>query len=382
MVSSHSHWDVIIIGSGFAGAAIAYHAAQRSANVLVLEAGDFCSGSSGACAGRVQLIDSHPGVYLDIVLEGHTRLQSLSEELGTDIEWETPNHLTLFSDSETGQSEENLVAELIQRGLKAEMLDQPTLQDAEPALDAVQFMGASYTPEGHINPFKFCFGYINAARRFGAVFQKFRRVTGFDISQNRVTAVKTPQESYSANSVVVACGAWSGEVLDLAGFHFPMQYTHAEAMITEPLPPLIHHHISLAGFYTAVHGGDRSVALGVGQHRNGTLLISNAIQQMNTINMDSTSWSMPALSHAFQNVFPSLSNTRVMRSWAAPSPFMPDQRPALGWVPGFDNLYIAAGFYLAIPTIPILCEQATEELLGRRESSLLTNFRPNRFSTR
>jgi sarcosine oxidase subunit beta len=380
-VSSPSQhpWDVIIIGGGFAGMALAYYASKQGAHCLVLEAGDLCRGSSGACAGRVQVIDSHPGKYLDLVLAGYNRLQTLGVELGTDLEWETPGHLNLIADEATWQAESARLTGLIEHGMHVEMLDRASLRSAEPNLKVDKLLGASHSPEGHINPFRLCFGYANAATSLGTTIYSHTPVTGFEMDAGKVAAVQTPSGDYFAEVVVVACGAWSGEVLGKARQRFPIQFTHAEALVTEPLPPVLQHHISPAGFYDAVHGNKRAVALGVGQHRNGTLVISNAIQGAESVDMDSTCWGLPALSHAFGVYFPDLIKTRVIRTWAAPSPFMPDKRPALGWMENCDNLYIAAGFHLALPTIPILCEQAAGEILTQEPDHALSAFRPQRF---
>jgi len=165
-----------------------------------------------------------------------------------------------------------------------------------------------------------------------------------------------------------------------AGSSLPMKYTHAEAIISEPLPRVLRHHVGMTGFYEAVHGQDRTITLGVGQHQNGTLLVSNAIQQSKVIDLESTDWSMPALASALRNYFPCLSDIRIMRTWAAPSPFLPDYQPAIGWLPDFDNAYVAAGFHLAVPTIPLLSEKIVVELLDKKHVSMLDPFSPRRFS--
>jgi glycine oxidase len=372
-------WDVIVVGSGFAGAAIAYYCSCLGARVLTIDSQELGGGSSSACAGRVQLIDSHPGEYLDLVLAGHSKLQTIGDELGVDLEWQTPGHLTLIPDEQSWQSEQKRVQELTDHGIHVEMLDIEALQMVEPFLDIQGLLGASLSPESHINPFHFGFGYINAALQNGASFEPLNAATGFELYQNRILGVETQRGKLSAGMVVLACGAWSGEILAQAKIAFPMHFTHAEAMVTERVQRVLNHHISLAGFYETIHGTDRSVALGVGQHPKGTLVISNAIQQTKAVDQKSSVWGLRALSAAFQKFFPRLKDIRITRTWAAPSPFLPDRRPALGWVPGIENLYLAAGFHLAIPTIPILCERAALEIIHQVEEQLLSSFRPARF---
>lgn len=371
--------DVVIVGGGFGGVALAYYLAKDGASVTLLEAGSLGGGSSAAPAGRAQIIDSETEEYLDLVLAGYARLEGLGEELGVDLEWTLPGHLTLIANEDQWRQFEVLVNRLQRHAVPAEMLDQTALQKAEPYLRMDGFLGAAYAHEGLLNPFKFTNGYARAACRLGVKIMHHARVIGFEQSGSRIAAVITERERFSARVVLLAAGAWTGELTAKVGVAFPMKYTHAEAIVSESLPRVLNHHIGMTGFYEAVHGSERSVTLGIGQHPNGTLLVSNAIQKMEKVDLSSTAWGMPALCRAIRTFFPRLGGVRIVRTWAAPSPFLPDYLPAIGWLPGFDNLYVAAGFHLAIPTIPVLAERAARSILDFEEQPLLAPFNPKRF---
>lgn len=373
--------DVILIGGGLGGTALAYTLARRGVSVLLLEAASLGSGTTAACAGRAQLADSPPGPYLELVRAGLKRLATLSAELDCDLEWEEPGHLTLLRTEAEWQSWAAQVTLLRAQGIPAELLDRQALRAAEPALETADLLGAAYAPEGRLNPFKLCLGLAWAAGRLGAIFRRQTPVTGFERTGARLTAVLTPAGRFSAASILIAAGAWTGELVARLGLHLPLHYTHAEAAVSEPLPPLLHHHIGLAGFYETVHAGDRRVTLGVGQPRHGSLVISNAIQPATTIDRRSTAWGLPALAAALQARFPALSGMRLLRTWAAPSPFLPDSLPALGRWPEPENLWVAAGFHLAVPTVLPLSELLAEALLTGTIPPALAPFSPARFET-
>lgn len=370
--------DVVVIGGGFAGTLLTHYLSKVGAKVILLEAGSLGCGSSGACAGRVQIIESETEEYLDLVLSGFNRLAALREE-GIDLEWELPGHITLLSTPEQWNAYQERVNRLRRKGITAEMLDCEVLQRYEPGLAVRGLLGAAYSEEGHLNPFNFLMGYANAARRLGVIILTRTPVTGFEVQDGTILKVLCTREKFIADKVVLACGAWTGILAKWAGGELPMRFTHAEALVTEPLPRIIHHHVGMAGFYETVHGNKPTVTLGVAQHPNGTLVVSNAIQQSSEIDQASTAWGMPALSNALRKHFPALSQVRVMRTWAAPSPFLPDYLPAVGWLPGFENLFVLAGLHLALPTIPVLAEGAAKMILERQDIPSLASFSPSRF---
>jgi glycine/D-amino acid oxidase-like deaminating enzyme len=379
---SFKTYDVAIIGGGFAGSALAYYCSNAGASVLLLEANSICSGTSSACAGRAQIIESESDEYLDLVLSGFEKLDQLSDELDTDLEWELPNHLTLLFNQDQWQQYAGLTERLNKRHFTGEMLDCHNLQKLEPHLQTSNFIGAALSAEGHLNPFKFCLAFASKARQLGANIITHSPVTGFISQNNKITMIQCGTQVFSANIVILAAGAWSGKLASLAGSHLPMRFTHAEAFVTEPVKKVICHHIGISGFYEAVHGSNRTVTLGLGQHPNGTIVVSNAIQTAVEIDCSSTSWGMPAIAGALSRYFPVLNPVNIVRTWSMPSPFLPDFLPAIGWLPEFDNLFVAAGFHLAIPTIPLLAQNIANIVQDKNNSyssKLLEPFSPGRF---
>lgn len=377
-----TNYDIIIIGAGFAGCALAYQFSKENVKSLLIEAGGICSGTSSACAGRAQIIESQTDEYLKIVLAGFSKLPDLGKELEIDLEWETPGHLTLlFSDQELIKFKE-LTSKLNSYGIDAEIKDSESLNKLEPYLHAKNSRGAAYSLEGHLNPFKFCVGYLNAARKNGVDIKLHSLVTNFQINNQKVLGVFANGELYSSHVVILATGAWTGSLSRILNCELPLSFTKAEALVSQPLPKILSHHIGISGFYEAVHGQDKIVTLGVGQHHNGCLVISNAIQPATIIDRSSSAWGMPSISNQLQKFFPILDPINILRTWSAPSPFSNDSLPIIGWLPHYDNLYIATAFHLAIPTIPLLTEGIMQHILKSDEekhSDFLKPFSPDRF---
>jgi len=371
-------YDVIIIGGGFAGTAIAYQLARRGAKVLLLEANTLGSGTSGASAGRAQVSESHRGEHLDLTLAGLARLETLQDELDCDFEWRRLGNLMLIERDAHWQWWTDQVNHLVGKGVSAEMLDQKALREAEPLLKADKFIGAAWCSEGHLNPLKYCHAFARAARRHGATLRQHAPVIALETQGEKVTAVHTPHNRYAAKIALVTAGAWTGKVLQKAGLSLPVQFTHAEAIISEALSPTIRNHVGLADFYDTIHNEAQAVSVGVAQQKTGTLLITEAVEMTPTIHRRNSVWGIPGIARDLLELFPSLADARIVRAWAAPSPFLPDEHPAIGWMPDLDNLFVATCFHLTITTIPIISEWIAELVLGEALGAL-AEFNPARF---
>jgi glycine/D-amino acid oxidase-like deaminating enzyme len=374
-------YDVIIVGGGFIGSAAAYHLARRGVTVLLLEAKGLGSGSSGTCGGRAQVSEGHPGLHLELVLLGLARLEQLEEELDFDFEWRRLGNIMLIRRENHWHEWIAQVNHLKNLGVPAEMLDPAALREAEPDLRTEAFLGAAWCLEGHLNPLKYGWAWGRAARRHGTILHTNEPVVGFERDGTRLTAVRTAQGRYCAGVVLVAAGAWSGKVLDLAGARLPVRSTNAEAMISEPLPPVLHHHVGMADFYETIHNQPRAVSLGVLQLKGGTLYIAESVEMTDEIRQQVSTWGPPGMAAELLRLAPKLDKVRVMRAWTGQSPFLPDAQPAVGWMPGCENLFVATCFHLTITTTPILTELISRMILGEAVEPSLESFSPARFSS-
>jgi glycine/D-amino acid oxidase-like deaminating enzyme len=325
-------------------------------------------------------MEARLGLNLRLVKEGHARLANLGEELDCDLEWRQMGNLVLIDQERHWTEWAERARRLTAEGIDARMVSPAEVRELEPALEVDGWLGAAYGTEGNLNPFKFCHAYARAARQQGALLLNHTPVTGFDLDSDRIRAVLSGGTRYSAETVVVAAGPWTAQVTGWAGDTVPVGFHHAEAMVTEPLPPTIRNHVGLAGFYEMIHASRRASTSGVLQTKQGNLLITQSVEQTDQLHRHSTEWGLRGMSANFLKLFPSLHGVRLLRDWGVPSAISPDEKPILGWTGRVQNLFVAGRLHLNIATLPVVSDLAAGMVLGETVVPSLAEYSPRRFS--
>ena len=190
------HARVVIVGAGIAGCSVAYHLTKLGwRDIVVVEQGPlFETGGSTSHA---------PGLMFQI------------------------------NPSKTMTGFAKYTAELF-RSLELE----GEARDKVPMLSE-KILGAMYTPTDVITrATRPAEAMARAAEAAGAAFHGQTRVTGFEISEGRVTGVVTSRGTVECDLVVAATGIWAPRVGRMAGVPIPlspMQHLYAR---TKPLPEL------------------------------------------------------------------------------------------------------------------------------------------------
>jgi sarcosine oxidase subunit beta len=375
-------YDVIIVGGGMLGLSTAYHLAACGASTLLLQAGDLGGGSSAACTGRAQVAEGKlDPLNMRLIREGSSRLETLEEELGTPFEWRRIGFLALIDSQNQWEEWVARAKVLTAEGIPTEMLDRQGLQEVEPHLNAAGFLGAAYALEGMLNPFLFCWAYATAARRQGAVLRPWTPVTAMHTAGDKVVAVESAGEHFKADRVAIMCGAWTRNVARLAGVDIAVRHTHAEAFVTEPVSLALNNTIELASFYETIHGKARAVSVGFSRDSHGALVVTEAVTQTTELHHRTSAWGLAGMAADLLQLYPQLAGVRVVRSWAVPTPFTPDDDPVVGWLPGRDNLFVAAAFMQTITAVPLISAWMARMILGGTPPVDLSPFAPGRFAT-
>lgn len=328
--------DVVIVGAGIMGLAIAYNLARHHdmTNIVVVDRGYLCGGASGRNGGGVRAQFSTEE-NIRLMQESIRICRDFANEMKINVWFRQGGYLFLVR-SETGRRMlEKSVAVQNECGLATRMLSPEEAREIVPEMSTDGVVAASYNPDdGVVFPWPFVWGYAHGAERLGVEIATFTNVIGFRTRGKRIEAVITDKGEIRTRRVVNAAGAWSPEVARLLDVALPNWPHRHEICSTEPLKlwlrPLV---------------ADLSNGLYFSQSMRGEIVggISNEDVPPG-LDMGSSHRFLALYGQALVRTCPVLGSVKVLRQWAGCYDLTPDQNPIVGEVDEVEHFYQASGF--------------------------------------
>jgi sarcosine oxidase subunit beta len=352
--------DVLIVGGGVIGCAVAYELAKEGLRVTLLERAGLCAGASGANGALIWPQAMHRGVALDLTLACARLFPTLGEELGADIEYRrTGGMVAIETEAQWAQMTE-YVAGQPAVGLHAELLDGAEARRREPLL-APDLRGAVFAEHGGtINPFRLTLGYAHAARVRGATLVTGTEVLSLLRRGDRIAGVRTRTGDVESELVILAGGAWSGPLAATANLRVPVTPRQGMVVVTEPAPFRLRHVLKpiksdrdmwrfsqpwppdapgKPGYDPNLPPGK---GMGMAQTVAGNLVIGSTSRFVGLDRAPTLAGIRYVLESA-RRIAPAIGQLRMLRTWAGFRPYTPDGLPLLGPAPGVDGLVLATG---------------------------------------
>ncbi len=223
----------VIIGAGIVGNAMAWHLARLGWRDMVLvDKGPLPNpgGSTGHASNFCFPVDGTKE-------ESALTVESIRQftELGV---------FTRCGGMEVARTPERM-AELARRqglatswGIDSELKTPAEVKAIIPYLDETVILGGWYTPSaGVVDSVRAGTLMREAAVDMGALSIMARtEVTGLDVVDGRVAAVRTTAGTIETDTIVVACGVWSPRIAEMAGAHIPLVPTVHQFVSVGPVP--------------------------------------------------------------------------------------------------------------------------------------------------
>ena len=365
--------DVMVVGGGIVGAAVARALAAASLAVEIVDSGAEPGIATPASAGMLApLVEAHANeALLGFAVRGRDLYRelapALAEDAGVDIGLSLDGVIKLACTEAEETLGRSVAASHRQQGLNSEWLSAGELRERCPGI-AADVRGGLLAPEdGSVQPLAVVEGLLVAATRRGARITRGDRVIALETEDGRITGVRTSSGRRPAGAVVIAAGAWSGRI---GGLPRPLS--------VEPVRGQMLAYGWPAGEPGAiVFGGGGYVV-----HRGGEAIVGSTMEFVG-FDAGSTDAGRAHLAGVAARLYPSLQEAPIERAWAGLRPCTPDGHPIIGRDADYDNLWYATGHGRnGVLLAPITGDVIAHLVLGNPIEQLeidLTPVRPSRF---
>ena len=370
-----TEYDVIIIGGGGHGLATAYYLASQHGlkNVAVIDKGWLGGGNTGRNTTIIRsnyMWDESAGIY-----EHSLKLwENLSQELNFNTMFSQRGVLTL-AHSEHELKEMNRRVEAIRlNGIDSDVLNPAQIKKLVPIINInpnlrYPVMGGFIQRRGGTARHDaVAWGYARAADNLGVDIIQNCEVTGFDIQNGKVTGVQTAKGAIKAGKVGCVVAGHAGVLAGLAGFRLPIDSRPLQALVSEPIKPILDTVIM-----------SNSVHMYVSQSDKGEMVFGAGADSYNSYAQKGSLNIIEGMLAAAVELFPVFSRLRMLRSWGGIVDTCPDASPIISKTP-VDNLYFNCGWgtggFKATPG----SGHVFADLIARDEPNSITEpFTLNRF---
>jgi len=365
------------VGGGIIGCATAYELAKAGCRVTVLERDTPGGEASGAAAGLLAPLGEsrEPGPFQTLAVESWRLYPKVVEELeaatGMNVQYVTAGTVYPLPGGPEIEAARERMTWPLARQFGVELLEDARLREREPAL-ADDIPAALFVQGDHwVNNERLVAAYAQAAAGRGVVIRSGVEVSEIVIEAGRVRGVVAEGARLEADAVLLAAGAWSGQLMvsrrgASRGERLPVEPVRGQMLCVSNSPPLLGH---------AVHG--RSVYLV--PRPSGELLVGATVEHVGFAR-EVTDEAIERLIDEAVSLVPGIGARALLSSWCGFRPWAPDSLPILGPWPGVDGLFVAtAHFRNGILLAPITAHLLGQCVLAGRAPALLSPFLPDRF---
>lgn len=365
--------DVVIVGGGISGVAIAYNLAKKGVKkIAVIEKEYLASGSTGRCGAGIR---QQWGTEMNCKIAKFAceLFENANEELmyDGDIEFKQGGYLLLAStEKEHEQFKKNIKLQN-SLGIPSRLLSLEEAKEIVPFLNTDGLVSTAFCQkDGHLNPFLTTDAFARAAERLGVNIYKYTEVTDIITENGRIKGVRTDKGDISTNVVVNAAGGHSHVIAKMVGVDIPVYSERHQILVTEAIDPVLDPMVmsfSLNLYCQQVpHGG---LIMGRGDEGEPRDLRVTA------------GWHfLEEMTKTITKILPPLKNVRMIRQWAGLYNITPDRQPILGKAPGVEGLYLAVGFsghgFMFGPATGVLLAEC---ILGEETTLPIDMLHINRF---
>src|SRR5436190_8682997 len=364
--------DIIVVGAGIIGCAVAHELARRGASVDIVDDRPVGMGATQASAGVLApFIEADEGSsLLDLTIRSldlyDDFVRRISEESGLSIAYRRTGTLDVAVNEFELRALQTIAGTLSRRAVPALILDAPTTRAEEPHLCADAAGALLIEAHGYVDANQLTRALAAAARRAGAQLIERSRVRRI-VRSGAEMVIHTDHGSLTGNAVVLAAGSWSGE-LAIDG-----------VTARVPVRPVRGQLLSLAWSGIPLRRVTWSRRCYMVPWEDGTLLVGATVEEAG-FDERATVAGVRDLLEAACDLTPHAWTASFCGARVGLRPATPDGLPVIGASSAASSLMYATGHYRnGVLLAPLTAQLVADAMLEQRVDPVLAAVRPGRF---
>lgn len=371
--------QVVVVGAGIVGAAIAYHLARRQVAVTVLERQQPGAGASSHSFAWLNAFSKEPLPYHDLNRRSMEMWPRFVRYLGMEVGLHWGGELRWVATEEDARALQQHIRHLQSWGYPNHMITPAEVQRLEPGLQTGPISAAAFGPiDGQVEPLRVIAACLQRAQSDHATIRATTPVTGLRLNSagtttQRIVAVQTPQGDIPCDAVVLASGVDTTALAAMAHVHIPQQESPGVVVRTDARARVLH---QVSVLYMPPLAPERP-EIHIRQLSDGSLQIGEGSQE--SLHRDDSQAHAEELLARATVYLPALAGARAIPVPVGYRPMPEDGFPVLGFTEAVPNLYIAL-MHSGVTLAPLVGELASLEIVDGARVTTLQPYRPERFA--
>ena len=336
-----SSYDVVIIGGGLHSLATAYYLAKEHniTDIAILEKNYIGFGGAGRNTAIVRA-NQRTQHNVPLYKEALDLWPVLTKDLDYNLMFNNCGNLNLMHSEAAMTAARMTIATAQFHGVESHLIDAKEAKKMVPALNISENItfpihGAMFHPPGGIvRHDAVVWGLARGAAEKGIQIHQQTEALGIETKNNKVSSVTTNEGKINTKQVLISAGGYSAALIyNMLGIKLPISVLTIQAMVTQPLKPLLNHVVS-SGAYHCYANQTLKGEIATGSHMDPW-------PNYTTLN---TAHYIKHQAEALSEFLPCLRGVRFMRIWGGLADMTPDMAPIMDGNTQIEGFFMDCGW--------------------------------------
>ncbi len=368
--------DVVIIGAGAIGCAVAYFLGKEGVKTLVIERDSIGSHASGCAPGLLYPLGGVAAEFKEAMFplttlsfQMHKELyQQLPAEAGIDYHFRQSSLLRLALTDAEAQEFRDEAGALQKQGFAVCWLDGDDIRQIESRISLQVIGAACYQDMAEVDSYRYVLALAQAAETCGAEI-RYGQFCGLKRGGTKLTAIQLSSGEIACDTAVLAMGPWTSSASSSLGIAIPVEPDKGQTLSIRAPGHAFNNLLGWGNYYTSTTRHDGLIHYGATHEEAG-------------FDEQPTAEGRDILISSLIQIVPSLAEAQVVLQTACLRPMTADKLPIIGGVPAWEGVYLATGHWTkGILLSPVTARVIADLILKGDTSIPIAPFSAARFGS-